>query len=195
MLPLLISCDGAHISGVRPVTGVRALRMSETALHAAHSLEWIGSAPPQSAKADVCEALAHGDAVLLIPGIADELECTRLAQSALELARRQQDVRAEAGLTNTGLTRLHFPAHGGDIGEPAEMCEVILQRVLSYVDTQLPSLRSQLFGPLPVAVNLCDAYAADAFAYSCREPSINVYTSEGEFSPHKDQQVGGDHRT
>eukprot|EP00966_Prymnesium_polylepis_P117351 2712039-Prymnesium_polylepis.1 len=51
----------------------------------------------------------------------------------------------------------------------------------------MPDCAAALFRAAPAS--LLQIYLSDGLAYSCREPSVNVYTLTGEFSPHKDQQA------
>ncbi|CAJ1964375.1 unnamed protein product [Cylindrotheca closterium] len=80
--------------------------------------------------------------------------------------------------------------------ESSELVELILERALSYLDTQAcPSLKKTLFGERVNDDNGNSSSMAQLFRkrqldYSIREPAINVYEApHGHFAMHKDHHA------
>ena len=130
--------------------------------------------------------------------VSDE-ECTALIEDALASAARLQRSRFDQGLPPTGRARLPTLAamsrsDASDLNSMQHLstradalCQDILLRALHTIDTQLPSLRSELFPG--EAHNLADRFEGDLLEYSSLEPAVNVYSAGGEFLPHKDHQA------
>jgi predicted 2-oxoglutarate/Fe(II)-dependent dioxygenase YbiX len=129
-------------------------------------------APPNTEA--VLTALSQEDACFVIPGVASQQECASLIKECMAAAAEQRSTRLAAGLPLTGLTRLYFPPHNPD-AQPraaASLCDVLAER---------------LFQAAPGGLH--DLYSQASLEFSCREPAVNVYETDGEFRPHKDQQA------
>ena len=141
------------------------------------------------------EALKQGAALVLLDNIASAEECAALASAASKAARSDREKRRAADLPLTGLVRVPTVAaaerasiSGTPCAKPlsteaSDLADVILRRVMEFVDVRLPSLTEVLFKE-----SLCSLEVANALEFSSREPSLNVYTTGGEFLPHQDHQ-------
>ena len=147
------------------------------------------------------EHIRAGNTVFTLDKIASEEECALLIDEALRTAALLQAARFDQGLAPTGRARLptgaaisradasdlncmeHLSTHAD------ALCEIILLRALHMIDTQLPSLRTELFPGDDPEHSLAHRYKHDLLEYSSFEPAVNVYTAGGEFLPHKDHQA------
>ena len=128
---------------------------------------------------------------MCVPDIvrADELE--RLVSISTNLAAETRAAGSD-GLKDvdggTGV-RMHVPAM---LPTEIALCDTILQRMLRFVDAELPALGPYLFGtptsasPPSHKLSLYALHESGDLAFSANEPAVNVYYEGGSFSPHKD---------
>ena len=121
----------------------------------------IRIAPSQDYVTDVEEtsaALAEGDCVILLPGIASKAECRTLASAGGTMASLWHEQRSADGFDPQLMVRLPSAAaarraalagtaHATPIdAESDALCELILVRGLTLIDEHLHGLRLRLFG-------------------------------------------------
>lgn len=169
-----------------------------------HEVHWLDEIfnPPEDM--NIGEAVAQGEAVLCIPGVASTDECRRLFDAGLAAC----EGRGPAARGRSRFSVSDPTAFGSDV---VLSCDEILLRVLDYLDENVPSVYETLFVPgeewlsnqplnaqleqptIPPVQHLteiCDSlrelYMMGELEWSEGEPAINIYNSGGYFGCHKD---------
>ena len=143
----------------------------------------------------IAAAAVHaGEAVVCVPDVvrADELE--RLVSISTTLAAEKRAAGSDGVRDVDGSTgvRMHVPAL---LPTEAALCDTILQRMLRFVDAELPALGPYLFGTATSELSLCALHESGDLTFSANEPAVNVYYEGGSFSPHKDYCASAGGRT
>ena len=151
------------------------------------------------------ESIQHGEVVLCIPDIASEPELDALLAAAVAASDAE---RSSNGQPKHGRSRFAV----SDLGcEVVLGCDEILLHVLDTIDDLFPSVYETLFRPCDewpsrqpqsvlsahpaeapplhladTSASLRELYMAGELEWSEGEPAINVYASDGRFSPHTD---------
>lgn len=149
------------------------------------------------------QSIEQGETVIVVPGIATAAECSMLAIAAKRAAddnRRISGVPSSNGDLGTHAAAGRIPsiaaaescARAGAACvaplpiEADRMADSILNRVLSLIDREMPTLVTTLFGPTAESLVVLREMGGEngALGFHAREPAINVYDAGGEFLPH-----------
>ena len=167
-----------------------------------------------AAATDTAAAVAKGDSLLLLHGLASPAECEVLRSEASEFARAERDTNDECrskpprplAATPNGKcrsdhsTRLevsvseHAPGHVRvritEMLSPAgqALCDSLLRRALALLEIEHPGLLPELFGATAVGSGGSVTQHA-GLVFTPGEPACNVYSEGGEFAPHQDRQA------
>ena len=136
----------------------------------------------QSVASTTEQAVAAGESLLLIPGVASALEIRVLRSAALTAA-----ADPEKEVSPVGGSFYHCDRMKVQLALPKlwPVAKVLLRRVLSLVDKQLPEMRALLFGTMRPR-RLRSLLDQGRLRYAVGEPAINVYSEGGEFDVHID---------
>lgn len=173
-----------------------------------HSI-WISDAAQN--ELTTAQQVEQGDVIIVMPDVATEAESAQLAGSARECARRHHVLRCEAGLESSATARLPGIAASARAAAAGVVCptrttplpsetdvivELVLARVFTLIDEQLPSLVTTLLGTSSEShvgrgypLTLVGLHDAGMLHFSAREPAINVYDVGGVFEPHMDHDA------
>jgi hypothetical protein len=133
-----------------------------------------------------------GEAILQITDVVSVDECRKLCEVCCQL----DEERSNTVLEKKGLLRLptiaareraavrNTPCADPLPADVDQLLQRILMRAATLIDEQVPAIASTLFDGEAIAQLMAD----NRLKYSSREPAINVYSSGGEFLPHKDSQ-------
>lgn len=167
------------------------------------------------------ERLKEGASLIEVHDLATPQECEFLVkaciQAAQEYHQKDDNHYPSRSLDKPGLVRIPTIAAAeraavtktpcaDPLLEPIDqLLQKLLLRTAHYIDKELPSLSSILFGTVgganntigetPSLVSLLVATSSatiaepDSLKFSSREPAINIYTPGGEFLAHKDAQA------
>lgn len=167
----------------RPIyKGLEGWRDHQTAGYVAQDMTERVGGPfqqvPLQAAASADEAECCGDkllldSILMLPSLVSPAECATL------IAAAEHHCAADEW---SDVTRHRIPCHpdGANLDEAShKLSHIILSRALWAVESLRPELAGALF---PDACDLGDFW----FHFSGDEPTINRYTSGGNFEPHQD---------
>ncbi|CAB9515496.1 expressed unknown protein [Seminavis robusta] len=157
--------------------------------------------PPEGSS--IGERVKWGENILQVHDLATPDECQWLIDACLQAAKEATPTRE---LDKPGLVRLPTIAAAQRAAGTKTPCadplpsnvderlQELLERATRYMDDQLPSLTSTLFGCHDNNNDndnnsLTQLLLHNQLKFSSREPAINVYTSGGEFLAHKDAQA------
>ena len=140
---------------------------------------WI-TPEPEAARQSQAAALRHGDAVLCVPNAIHQEEIASLVGASIAAAELQRDT--ETGILPSRV-RLHVSASLPI--DAIALCDDILRRMLTLLDSQLPSIASSMFD----SKSLLQLFDDGDLEYSAGEPAVNVYHEEGVFGLHKDHHA------
>lgn len=141
------------------------------------------------------EQLRRGDCVLEVPSAASKAECNLLMDIGSSMAAQAEQQRSRRGLDTKGLVRLPTAAAGLRMDAPPQLmlagpaddvCSALFQRVIHFIDENLPSVVDDLFGS---DCTITALHEAGELEFACREPAVNIYTEGGEFLAHEDHQA------
>ena len=124
---------------------------------------------------DVQDQMLH-DSILLLPSLVTPVECATL------IAAAERFCAADAAelAADVPLRRIECHPDGVNLdGESHALAHIILARALWSIESLQPELAGALF---PEAYDLGDLW----FGFSGREPTLNRYTSGGDFDAHQD---------
>jgi len=147
----------------------------------------------QAAASTVAMSFENGDSLLLLHNLmrAEELACLNVEVATALHCERE----AQSSFNRFGPPPADVPMHifrRDRVRLPLErmpasaniLCDALLVRVLTLLETQLPDLAHSLFGEcLPCATCISNTI----FEHSRGEPAINVYTAFGSLAAHEDQ--------
>ena len=160
--------------------------LSAPALTAQWRVAHIGAAPQQP-EIPVAEAFVEGDSVIVVSDMVSAAECKALAASASATASAYRSSRQSTGLDNDGLVRVptidaksRADENGTPCADPLDadgdaLVQELLTRVMAFVDSELPTVASALFGGA-----IGPLRASESLEFSHREPTVNVYGPGGE---------------
>ncbi|CAE8634212.1 unnamed protein product [Polarella glacialis] len=120
-------------------------------------------------------SLFECNSVLLVPDLLTRDECNLLMEAAV---RRIRGGRKISNSQQEGLTRL--PVQELDLEAQMLSTSIIKDRVLTFLEQQLPQVTSDLFGQNSRLREM-------KCTFSQGEPAINRYVEGGGFNPHRDQ--------
>jgi len=140
----------------------------------------------------VGDRIKSGGSVLQIEGIVSVDECRKLCGVCCQL----DEAWSNTVIEKRRLLRLptiaaaeraavrNTPCADPLPADADQLLQRILMRAATLIDKQVPSIAFNLFDGEGIAQLMAD----NQLKYSSREPAINVYSSGGEFLPHKDSQ-------
>ena len=150
----------------------------------------------------IADTFREGDLVLVVPNAATAAECEALTSAGSKVAADYRKSRLETGLEPAaGLVRVpsipaaaraaltNTPCAPPLPSDADAIVDQLLLRMMDFIDEELPSLGSSLFGADESdGGGLRQMHDDDALEFSSREPTVNVYSAGGEFLAHKDHQ-------
>lgn len=169
----------------------------------ASSNEWdeIFLNPGQAARTGgTLEAIFESHSVLLLHSLAAASECEPLRAEAMSVAQVELEERValeEMGLLDEVLDshtagRVRMPVSERLGPEAQALCDRILLRALSAVSSMGTQVGEAMPRDMKLTVADCIATSSclesERLCWSPGEPAVNVYTTGGEFKPHKDEQ-------
>jgi hypothetical protein len=119
------------------------------------------------------------------------------------MTKAELQVLIDAGTAESGLQHAKIIARGLPVSvlrgktqlpmdnlpvEVNTVCKAVLQRTMALVDEMFPSVVRTRFHSARRQLSISQLYSMGELEFAHREPAINVYSSKGEFSPHKDNQ-------
>ena len=155
------------------------------------------------------ESVAEGGSVIVVPDFASASECASLWEVASTKATQVEEGRAgsqQLGQLSMSLAcrlehshlptltpgRVRMPIAGLGVSTRT-LCDELLLRALDFVEQEIPSLASDLFGETSLAGEVRASgqpvYCSSSLTFTHLEPAINVYRSGGDFEPHRDLQA------
>ena len=167
---------------------------SATATAARWRVAHVGDIP--ESEAPIADCFLEGDAVIVAADMVSKNECAALVTAASQTAASYQLSRESTGLDNEGLVRVptvlakaraeatKTPCATPLPAEADALVTTLLERIMEFVDDELPTISDALFGGA-----ILPLHTSGALEFSSREPTVNVYGPGGEFLAHKDHQA------
>ena len=163
----------------------------------------VSICPSNISGKSIGKRIKFGESIIELHNLVTPAECQWLVTQCIEAADDAKEHYATKQLDKSGLVRLPTISAVERAAQTKVLCadplpvdvDEVLQRILArvaeYIDWELPSITSTLFGPTKdnfEDASLHQLLTQNQLKFSSREPAINVYTRGGQFLAHKDAQ-------